>query len=106
MLQNTSIKATEKAKRSSRARGGVRVGGSPPATTIHYYNQKAKRSSGARGGSPLATTIHYYNREAEALERRTGGVRGGGSPPATTNIKHHFTINFNLHQGVITRIIH
>ena len=39
------------------------------------------------GGSPPATTIHYYNRKGEALEnsppaegRPVGGVRGGGAP--------------------------
>ena len=45
--------------------GGLRGGGSPPATTFPYDNQKAKRPSGARGGAggrgPPATINHYYN---------------------------------------------
>ena len=51
------------------------------------YNRKGealeRRKGEVRGGgSPPTTIIHYHDQNGEALERRTGGVRGGGSPPA------------------------
>ena len=48
------------------ARGGVRAGGSPPATTIHYYNRKGE----ALENFPPAEG------------RPVGGVQGGQRPPA------------------------
>ena len=42
----------------------------------------------------------------EASEASEGGGAGGREPPRYHHPLHHFTINFNLHKGVITLIIH
>ena len=114
------------------ARGGCGGAGAPPPNDDSKATERRSARSLSAGQRPASrgsvgaelgwmggpgTTIQNYNyittvlyhlpiTHHEAEGRVNGAGAGGREPPRYHHPLHHSTINFNLHKGVITLIIH